>query len=185
MYLDCLYVNHIDPSNETQIFFSSRSLRGLRIMHIFKSVPYRLLIFCLPSVTVLILLSSLHGMFYTPFNTIPLTVLLHPVCGPPPTHHRACVLIFVLRKTARYKLKSPPSHLDLSQCQHPRAFASLNTMEEFCDIPYVKSSSDGRLHEFDLYVPGTGDTTAPRPLICFVHGGAWRSYVESFIRESG
>lgn len=46
-------------------------------------------------------------------------------------------------------------------------------MEEYKNIPYVKGSTYGTWHEFDLYVP-SGQAN-PGPLIVFVHGGAWRS----------
>ncbi|KAI0082727.1 alpha/beta-hydrolase [Panus rudis PR-1116 ss-1] len=58
--------------------------------------------------------------------------------------------------------------------------------DAFRDIPYTPSGNPDtdRFHLFDLYVPkspsghsGTpgNDATRKPPLICFVHGGAWRS----------
>ncbi|TFK42675.1 Alpha/Beta hydrolase protein [Crucibulum laeve] len=50
-------------------------------------------------------------------------------------------------------------------------------MEEIRDIPYVQSPHREPLREFDLYLPslsGSQHQHVP-PLICFVHGGAWRS----------
>lgn len=46
-------------------------------------------------------------------------------------------------------------------------------MNEFKDIAYVEGSAFGTWHDFDLYVP-EGEPV-PRPLVVFVHGGAWRS----------
>ncbi|KAF8636521.1 hypothetical protein AX17_003334 [Amanita inopinata Kibby_2008] len=49
--------------------------------------------------------------------------------------------------------------------------------EQFLDIPYSASPHDPFL-QFDLYLtrPLNADPLRPRPpLICFVHGGAWRS----------
>jgi len=50
-------------------------------------------------------------------------------------------------------------------------------MDEYNDLPYsVIQSSRDPPHEFDLYVPRTiGDMKSPPPLVCFIHGGAWRS----------
>ncbi|KAF9053569.1 alpha/beta-hydrolase [Hymenopellis radicata] len=45
----------------------------------------------------------------------------------------------------------------------------------FSNIPYAESPVPNPLLEFDLYVPHSGSTAQLRPLICFVHGGAWRS----------
>lgn len=49
-------------------------------------------------------------------------------------------------------------------------------MEIHSNIPYTHESPRNLLHEFDLYLPraSSADPTA-RPLICFIHGGAWRS----------
>jgi len=47
------------------------------------------------------------------------------------------------------------------------------------DIPYAPLSTRDRFREFDLYFPSTAvhraQSAASTPLICFVHGGAWRS----------
>ncbi|KAI0318649.1 Alpha/Beta hydrolase protein [Amylostereum chailletii] len=55
-------------------------------------------------------------------------------------------------------------------------------MDEFLDIPYVSATEPGSrdiFREFDLYVPHSCHAEearqSMRPLICFVHGGAWRS----------
>ncbi|KXN85470.1 Kynurenine formamidase [Leucoagaricus sp. SymC.cos] len=49
-------------------------------------------------------------------------------------------------------------------------------MDVFPDIPYTLESSLHSLRKFDLYIPPTlSSNPATRPLICFVHGGAWRS----------
>ncbi|KAF5357853.1 hypothetical protein D9756_001652 [Leucocoprinus leucothites] len=42
------------------------------------------------------------------------------------------------------------------------------------NIPYTQGPSPNPFQEFDLYVPP--NEHGLRPLICFVHGGAWRSY---------
>lgn len=53
-------------------------------------------------------------------------------------------------------------------------------IREYLDIPYL-TNPDGEFHKFDLYVPElpSSDSTAPPPLLIFIHGGAWRSYVPS------
>ncbi|KAH9934638.1 Alpha/Beta hydrolase protein [Fomitopsis serialis] len=50
-------------------------------------------------------------------------------------------------------------------------------LAEHRNIPYVAAGVTNPLQEFDLYVPERRNTldTRPPPLICFVHGGAWRS----------
>jgi hypothetical protein len=55
----------------------------------------------------------------------------------------------------------------------------IKTVSQFQDISYAPLSKD-RFHEFDFYVPPNDlyDTPANDvtfPIICFVHGGAWRS----------
>ncbi|KAH9842671.1 Alpha/Beta hydrolase protein [Rhodofomes roseus] len=50
-------------------------------------------------------------------------------------------------------------------------------LDEHRDIPYIATDARNPLHEFDLYVPKRRenlDTRLP-PLVCFIHGGAWRS----------
>ncbi|GBE82015.1 Kynurenine formamidase [Sparassis crispa] len=47
-------------------------------------------------------------------------------------------------------------------------------LHEHANISYVSAGVRYPLQTFDLYVPHSDDP-APRPLICFVHGGAWRS----------
>ncbi|KAJ3551995.1 hypothetical protein NM688_g4390 [Phlebia brevispora] len=46
-------------------------------------------------------------------------------------------------------------------------------LTEYLDISY-SPTAPGPLHEFDLYIPASTHTRRP-PLLCFVHGGAWRS----------
>ncbi|OCH95022.1 alpha/beta-hydrolase [Obba rivulosa] len=48
-------------------------------------------------------------------------------------------------------------------------------VKAYADISYAPSSPPSRFHQFDLYVSESDADTSPRPLICFVHGGAWRS----------
>jgi acetyl esterase/lipase len=49
-------------------------------------------------------------------------------------------------------------------------------MDIYRDIPYILEPSQNPLHQFDLYLPQhPAGNLATRPLICFVHGGAWRS----------
>ena len=54
-------------------------------------------------------------------------------------------------------------------------------LEEHNDIPYAAGPDADPEHKFDLYIPkrGTGEgisqSDTPPPLICFIHGGAWRS----------
>ncbi|KAH9063385.1 Alpha/Beta hydrolase protein [Lactarius vividus] len=48
-------------------------------------------------------------------------------------------------------------------------------LKEFWDIPYTKDTNPNPLHTFDLFVPHRPPQALPAPLICFVHGGAWRS----------
>ncbi|KAI0306523.1 Alpha/Beta hydrolase protein [Multifurca ochricompacta] len=48
-------------------------------------------------------------------------------------------------------------------------------MNVFWDIPYTFSPITHPLHRFDLFVPHRPPQRPVAPLICFVHGGAWRS----------
>lgn len=48
-------------------------------------------------------------------------------------------------------------------------------MDEYLDIPYVASQPQSPFQTFDIYVPKERETGSLCPLICFVHGGAWRS----------
>lgn len=51
-----------------------------------------------------------------------------------------------------------------------------STLLEYLNIPYHHNSSSESYHSFDLYVPQHPQSSKPLPpLICFVHGGAWRS----------
>ncbi|KIM80742.1 hypothetical protein PILCRDRAFT_72605 [Piloderma croceum F 1598] len=45
----------------------------------------------------------------------------------------------------------------------------------FENIPYSQATHPNPLHAFDLYVLERSADNAPPPLVCFVHGGAWRS----------
>ncbi|KAG5727651.1 putative kynurenine formamidase [Termitomyces sp. T112] len=45
---------------------------------------------------------------------------------------------------------------------------------EFVDIAYTAAGSD-QLRQLDLYLPSDAVPAEPRPLLVFVHGGAWRS----------
>ncbi|KAG6878694.1 hypothetical protein C0993_011509 [Termitomyces sp. T159_Od127] len=45
---------------------------------------------------------------------------------------------------------------------------------EFVDIAYTAESAD-QLRQLDLYLPPDAGPADPRPLLVFVHGGAWRS----------
>ncbi|KAG2158355.1 alpha/beta-hydrolase [Suillus bovinus] len=44
-------------------------------------------------------------------------------------------------------------------------------MEEYTDISYVPPNN---FQSFDIYIPNPSGETIP-PLVCFIHGGAWRS----------
>ncbi|KAI0273686.1 Alpha/Beta hydrolase protein [Gloeopeniophorella convolvens] len=46
-------------------------------------------------------------------------------------------------------------------------------MDNYTDVPYA--SVPHPLHRFDLFVPPQSPHAPAPPLICFVHGGAWRS----------
>ena len=46
-------------------------------------------------------------------------------------------------------------------------------VKEYMDIQYTDDTNP--LHSFDLFVPHRTAEAPPTPLICFVHGGAWRS----------
>ncbi|KAF9821379.1 hypothetical protein IEO21_00625 [Rhodonia placenta] len=48
------------------------------------------------------------------------------------------------------------------------------SIDEHLSIPYISTSPPNPFHHFDLYVPNPTPPAKP-PLICFVHGGAWRS----------
>lgn len=70
------------------------------------------------------------------------------------------------------------------QCaSHSRGLASSAlqptiTGMEFLNIPYTAFPERDPLREFDLYLPlGAVDQrqAVSSPLICFVHGGAWRT----------
>ncbi|KAI6096017.1 Alpha/Beta hydrolase protein [Pisolithus sp. B1] len=52
---------------------------------------------------------------------------------------------------------------------------SEQAVDEYLDIPYVTSQPQSPFHRFDLYVPKEISTRLLCPLICFVHGGAWKS----------
>ncbi|EIN07467.1 alpha/beta-hydrolase [Punctularia strigosozonata HHB-11173 SS5] len=48
-------------------------------------------------------------------------------------------------------------------------------LHEHKDIAYIEFTATSA-HQFDLYVPGSGAARSePGPLLCFVHGGAWRA----------
>jgi hypothetical protein len=48
-------------------------------------------------------------------------------------------------------------------------------MESLLDLPYV-SSDNPKAHSFDLHLPSSENNHGyTLPLVCFVHGGAWRS----------
>lgn len=57
---------------------------------------------------------------------------------------------------------------------HRRQRLSLLMTTTFWDIPYTADTSPNPLHTFDLFVPNRPPDAPPAPLICFVHGGAWR-----------
>ncbi|THH15157.1 hypothetical protein EW146_g5278 [Bondarzewia mesenterica] len=53
-------------------------------------------------------------------------------------------------------------------------------MDLFTDLPYVSSTGEpdsrNKFHEFDLYIPRLSVASDQQPpLVCFIHGGAWRS----------
>ncbi|KAL4068015.1 Alpha/Beta hydrolase protein [Scleroderma citrinum] len=48
-------------------------------------------------------------------------------------------------------------------------------VDEYLDIPYIASQPQTPFHKFDIYVPREIKTSSLCLLICFVHGGAWRS----------
>lgn len=59
-------------------------------------------------------------------------------------------------------------------------------IREYIDIPYVPNP-DGKFHKLDLYVPerqSSPNASKLPPLLVFVHGGAWRSYVPSCVHCS-
>lgn len=57
------------------------------------------------------------------------------------------------------------------------AQADYARLEEHLDVPYTVEDARNKLREFDFYVPRRHEDISRRlpPLICFVHGGAWRS----------
>ncbi|CCM06224.1 uncharacterized protein FIBRA_08470 [Fibroporia radiculosa] len=71
----------------------------------------------------------------------------------------------------------PLAPLSSSSLTSP-AVEMLIDFEELLAVPYVSQPTVAHnpLHQFDLYVPKSPSTTTQAPpLICFVHGGAWRS----------
>ncbi|EPQ58201.1 alpha/beta-hydrolase [Gloeophyllum trabeum ATCC 11539] len=57
------------------------------------------------------------------------------------------------------------------------------SFREYIDLPYAQTPSRDLYHEFDLFAPSVQGETALLPLICFVHGGAWRSEDKSYHRS--
>ncbi|TFK54971.1 alpha/beta-hydrolase [Heliocybe sulcata] len=56
-------------------------------------------------------------------------------------------------------------------------------IQEYLDVPYGSVSSEDVYHQFDIFTPQARDKGSPSPLICFVHGGAWRSEDKSYHRS--
>ncbi|KZT11240.1 alpha/beta-hydrolase [Laetiporus sulphureus 93-53] len=80
----------------------------------------------------------------------------------------------------RASAMSGPLHSARFPHMHSHSSATTSELEEYIGIPYTTAQARSVLHEFDLYVPRRAlnveakQTRGP-PLICFVHGGAWRS----------
>ncbi|PCH38104.1 alpha/beta-hydrolase [Wolfiporia cocos MD-104 SS10] len=53
---------------------------------------------------------------------------------------------------------------------------AVKLLDEHVGIPYTDSNAGDPYHQFDLYVPrAVASDKGRKPLICFIHGGAWRS----------
>ncbi|KAG2157341.1 alpha/beta-hydrolase [Suillus clintonianus] len=58
----------------------------------------------------------------------------------------------------------------------------MEPLEEYTDISYIQSEPPNNFHNFDIYIPkqnrllNTSDEQShiTPPLVCFIHGGAWR-----------
>ena len=46
---------------------------------------------------------------------------------------------------------------------------------EHLDVSYLPSAPPNTFQTFDIYVPHLLDTPTTPALVCFIHGGAWRS----------
>ncbi|KAG1891243.1 alpha/beta-hydrolase [Suillus subluteus] len=52
----------------------------------------------------------------------------------------------------------------------------MEPLDEFTDISYVPSEPHNNFQSFNIYRPrNISDEQPPPPLVCFIHGGAWRS----------
>ncbi|KZT26284.1 alpha/beta-hydrolase [Neolentinus lepideus HHB14362 ss-1] len=60
---------------------------------------------------------------------------------------------------------------------------SATGIHEYLNLPYTDSSSEDVYHQFDVFTPLNPETVSLSPLICFVHGGAWRSEDKSYHRS--
>ncbi|KAF9227522.1 alpha/beta-hydrolase [Gyrodon lividus] len=62
----------------------------------------------------------------------------------------------------------------------PRKLLKIMELIEYLDIPYIPSEPQNPFHTFDIYVPkhlqnASHNHNVRLNLVCFVHGGAWRS----------
>lgn len=64
----------------------------------------------------------------------------------------------------------------------------MDPLVEYSDISYIPSEPHNNSHSFDIYIPKQYDTlgrqphaphTTIPPLICYIHGGAWRKWALS------
>ena len=71
----------------------------------------------------------------------------------------------------------PTCRIAAAPTQSMTAQADYTQLEEHLDVPYTVENASNKLREFDFYVPHRHEDIGRRlpPLICFVHGGAWRS----------
>ncbi|KAG2078082.1 alpha/beta-hydrolase [Suillus decipiens] len=52
----------------------------------------------------------------------------------------------------------------------------MEALDEYIDLSYIPSQPPNNFQSFDIYVPKPRNTSHEQPpLICFIHGGAWRS----------
>ena len=61
---------------------------------------------------------------------------------------------------------------DISSARSTVSAASYQAFRELRDLPYVPNAAPRQ--RLDIYLPASAQAGAPRPLIVWIHGGAWR-----------
>jgi len=90
---------------------------------------------------------------------------------------RGFTFIHCARSPGRYDVThGSQTQTILVQCRHLLAAAARMPMDAFLDILYTSAPiAPHPLKTFDFFVPLHNNNLERAPLICFVHGGAWRS----------